>query len=198
MKILPTLMIGAFVGVWCYAQHDDYLTACVERDAAIARAERIARDYAAVKKAMWGAGPTNEASATLAIQNNNPLNVKRVAGKWQGQQGVDAQGHIIFDSPENGVRAAANVLLNYYHSHGLDTAYGIVDRFCTADKPRKKKYAAFIEKRLGIAAGKSFPVLERMPDLLAAMARFESGKEWDASLFAPYSLLHAAYTKGGE
>lgn len=198
MKKLPVIMTCLCAGLWCYAMHDDYMTACAERDAAIARAEQISRDYGQIRKALWGDGPTSQAATTLAEINNNPLNVKKVSGKWQGQQGVDAQGHIIFDSPENGIRAGANVLMNYYHVHKLDTAYGIVDRFCTADKARKKKYAAFIEKRLGVEAGKSFNVLERMPELLAAMSRFESGKEWNSALFAPYSLLSAAYAKGGE
>lgn len=48
---------------------------------------------------------------TLAIRNNNPLNVKTVKGRpWFGQIAVDKHGHAVFDTPEHGIRAGANVL----------------------------------------------------------------------------------------
>ena len=48
---------------------------------------------------------------TLAIRNNNPLNVKTVKGRpWFGQIAVDRHGHAVFDTPEHGIRAGANVL----------------------------------------------------------------------------------------
>ena len=60
-------------------------------------------------------GETAVASTkTLAIRNNNPLNVKTVKGcPWFGQVAVDRHGHAVFDTPEHGIRAGANVLLNY-------------------------------------------------------------------------------------
>ena len=131
---------------------------------------------------------------TLAIRNNNPLNVKTVKGRpWFGQVAVDRHGHAVFDTPEHGIRAGANVLLNYYTKHGLDTLDGILSRFCTGNRA---EYAAFLSKRLGIQPDKQFDVLARLPELLHAMARFESGQEWPRELFTGYSLVATAYRKG--
>lgn len=131
---------------------------------------------------------------TLAIRNNNPLNVKSIQGRpWFGQIAVDKHGHAVFDTPEHGIRAGANVLLNYYTRHGLDTLDGILSRFCTGNRA---EYAAFLSKRLGIQPDKQFDVLARLPELLHAMARFESGQEWPRELFTGYSLVATAYRKG--
>jgi hypothetical protein len=131
---------------------------------------------------------------TLAIRNNNPLNVKTVKGRpWFGQIAVDKHGHAVFDTPEHGIRAGANVLLNYYAVHGLDTLEGILSRFCTGNRA---EYATFLSRRLGIPSDVKFDVLARLPELLHAMARFESGQEWPRELFTGYSLVATAYRKG--
>lgn len=131
---------------------------------------------------------------TLAIRNNNPLNVKTVKGRpWFGQVAVDRHGHAVFDTPEHGIRAGANVLLNYYAVHGLDTLEGILSRFCTGNRA---EYATFLSRRLGIPPDVKFDVLARLPELLHAMARFESGQEWPRELFTGYSLVATAYRKG--
>ena len=131
---------------------------------------------------------------TLAIRNNNPLNVKTVKGRpWFGQIAVDRHGHAVFDTPEHGIRAGANVLLNYYAVHGLDTLEGILSRFCTGNRA---EYATFLSRRLGIPQDVKFDVLARLPELLHAMARFESGQEWPRELFTGYSLVATAYRKG--
>lgn len=146
-------------------------------------------------QATGGDGETAVAAAkTLAIRNNNPLNVKTVKGRpWYGQIAVDRHGHAVFDTPEHGIRAGANVLLNYYTKHGLDTLDGILSRFCTGNR---KEYAAFLSRRLGIPPDVKFDVLARLPELLHAMARFESGQEWPRELFTGYSLVATAYRKG--
>ena len=138
--------------------------------------------------------PSNAIKKTLAIRNNNPLNVKSIQGRpWFGQIAVDKHGHAVFDTPEHGIRAGANVLLNYYTRHNLDTLDGILSRFCTGNR---EEYAAFLSKRLGIRTNKKFDVLARLPELLQAMARFESGQEWPRELFTGYSLVATAYRKG--
>ena len=130
---------------------------------------------------------------TLAVQNNNPCNIKAVRTPWKGQVGTDKHGHAVFDEPAHGIRAAANVLINYYLRHGLDTLNGVVGRFCTGNR---EQYVAYLSRRLGLRPNESFDVLARLPELLQAMARFESGREWDKSLFLPYSLISVAHSKG--
>lgn len=130
---------------------------------------------------------------TLAVRNNNPLNIKAIKTPWKGQIGTDRHGHAVFDDPAHGIRAAANVLINYYLLHGLDTLNGVVGRFCTGNR---EQYVAYLSRRLGLRPDESFNILDRLPELLQAMARFESGKEWDRSLFLPYSLISVAHNKG--
>nr|DAU80913.1 MAG TPA: virion protein [Caudoviricetes sp.] len=130
---------------------------------------------------------------TLAVRNNNPLNIKAIKTPWKGQIGTDRHGHAVFDDPAHGIRAAANVLINYYLRHGLDTLNGVVGRFCTGNR---EQYVAYLSRRLGLRPDESFNILDRLPELLQAMARFESGKEWDRSLFLPYSLISVAHNKG--
>ena len=130
---------------------------------------------------------------TLAVRNNNPLNIKAIKTPWKGQIGTDRHGHAVFDDPAYGIRAAANVLINYYLRHGLDTLNGVVGRFCTGNR---EQYVAYLSRRLGLRPDEGFNILDRLPELLQAMARFESGKEWDRSLFLPYSLISVAHNKG--
>ena len=85
------------------------------------------------------------------------------------------------------------MLINYYLRHGLDTLNGVVGRFCTGNR---EQYVAYLSRRLGLRPNESFDVLARLPELLQAMARFESGREWDKSLFLPYSLISVAHSKG--
>lgn len=155
-----------------------------------------ARDEGQDEDQATGSGGETAVAAvqTLAIRNNNPLNVKTVKGRpWFGQIAVDKHGHAVFDTPEHGIRAGANVLLNYYTRHGLDTLDGILSRFCTGNRA---EYAAFLSRRLGIPPDVKFDVLARLPELLQAMARFESGQEWPRELFTGYSLVATAYRKG--
>lgn len=155
-----------------------------------------ARDEGQDEDQATGSGGETAVAAvkTLAIRNNNPLNVKTVKGRpWFGQIAVDKHGHAVFDTPEHGIRAGANVLLNYYTRHNLDTLDGILSRFCTGNR---EEYAAFLSKRLGIRTNEKFDVLARLPELLQAMARFESGQEWPRELFTGYSLVATAYRKG--
>lgn len=155
-----------------------------------------ARDEGQDEDQATGSGGETAVAAvkTLAIRNNNPLNVKTVKGRpWFGQIAVDKHGHAVFDTPEHGIRAGANVLLNYYTRHGLDTLDGILSRFCTGNRA---EYATFLSRRLGIPPDVKFDVLARLPELLQAMARFESGQEWPRELFTGYSLVATAYRKG--
>jgi len=132
-------------------------------------------------------------SSALAARLQEAM-AARDEGQDEDQQiAVDRHGHAVFDTPEHGIRAGANVLLNYYAVHGLDTLEGILSRFCTGNRA---EYATFLSRRLGIPPDVKFDVLARLPELLHAMARFESGQEWPRELFTGYSLVATAYRKG--
>lgn len=120
----------------------------------------------------------------LAVRNKNPLNVK---GKgWKGQEGNDEQGHAIFVSYEYGVRAAAHVLHSYATKHNISTVKAIVERFAEGSTGA---YVAFLCRALHVKPRQEIDVVRRLPDLLRAMSRFESGKDFPDELFIPYDLF---------
>ena len=124
---------------------------------------------------------------TLAALNKNPLNVKfREDDPWEGQAGYDEFGHAVFDEWEYGIRAAALVLRSYAVIHEIDTVEGIVKRFAEGNQ---ESYIDFLCGRLSVSPADSIDVIARMPELLRAMSRFESGMDLPDRYFAPYDIL---------
>lgn len=111
---------------------------------------------------------------TIARKFNNPFNIKRKVdgGKWQGEIGHDKYGHVHFLSVEYGIRAAAFVLSSYYRKHEINTLESIIKRFCGGNK----KYVSYLAKRMKLKPNEKFNVINRMPELLKHMAKYESGK----------------------
>lgn len=128
------------------------------------------------------------APATLSVQNRNPLNVKAISGsdKWQGQIGRDKHGHAVFATWEHGMRAGAIVLKNYKLRHGIETVRGIVERFAEGNRA---EYINFLCRRLRVKPDEKIDIIRRMPEILRAMARFESGESLPDHLFVAYDIL---------
>lgn len=123
---------------------------------------------------------------TTGNKNNNFLNVKKPGTQdWNGTTGYDKAGHAIFDTPENGIRAAA-LNLRAYHKRGqAGTLLDIVSQWApTSDKNAVNKpneYAAFLAKKLGVGAKDRIDIFDKdgnptdtLPKLLKAMAEFEN------------------------
>jgi hypothetical protein len=138
------------------------------------------------------------------IDRHNWLNVKYFTGpKWLGQVGIDSRRHVLFLSPDWGIRAGVKILWSYRRKHCVDTVRGILDRWAPSTDtigslPGAKSndpgaYAAFVCKRakvgpdepLGLfhddgrltpralTAGKSGIIL--LPAILRAMTIYECG-----------------------
>ena len=102
---------------------------------------------------------------------NNPGNVK---GKnWNGQIGVDDQGHAVFAHPNYGIRAMAITLMTYQRKYNLHTLEAIIDKYCEANK---KEYVAFLCRATGLKPDQKFRVVDYLPELIKAMIIFETGK----------------------
>lgn len=133
----------------------------------------------------------------LADKNINFLNVKVLPGgqKWKGQVGVDKRGFVIFSSPEYGIRAAAHILTAYYIRHDKDTLAKIVKRFSTSDQ---KDYTVFLSHQMKLGVNEPFHVLERLPELMRCMARYECGRWLPKRMFVGYDIASASYRLGKE
>lgn len=131
-----------------------------------------------------------EEPQTLAQKNNNPLNVKRPAngGRWKGQIGTDKFGHAQFKTQEYGIRAGALVLRTYARKHKVSTVEGLVARFAEGNQ---EGYVKTLCRRLRVKPDEKIDLVKRMPELLRAMVRQESGKDLPEHFFAPYDVVAA-------
>lgn len=128
-----------------------------------------------------------EGKITLAVLNRNPMNVKVSGnGPWKGQVGVDKFGHAKFIYWSDGFRAGAKVLKKYAEEHKIDTLNALIARFCTGNRD---EYITFLSKRLKLRPNEKFNLAGRLPEVMRAMARFESGQEFPEYFFRPYDLV---------
>ena len=118
------------------------------------------------------------------IRNNNPLNIRRTASKWQGMKSeVTDKAFCQFESMEWGWRAAFHLLTrNYYQKHGLNTIRGIVSRWAPPqDHNNTEAYIRNVSKRTGIGPDEPIGIPSEKPArwmmLGAAMAIQECGTE---------------------
>lgn len=91
------------------------------------------------------ASSISEAS-TLGERNNNPGNLKG-NDKWQGMIGKDKQGHVIFDTIENGIRALKKNLNNHKKSNPKQTLKAYMNSYA---EENGTKEAQFIANKMGI------------------------------------------------
>lgn len=125
----------------------------------------------------------NEAAVALVgseprgIRNNNPLNIKwNSVQVWQGQTGADSEGFLIFDKPENGIRAAARIL-GTYRSNGVVTVRQIIARWTAGDgQALQDAYVSHVASALNLGEG-SEVLPARWADLIRVMIKHENGKQ---------------------
>ena len=125
---------------------------------------------------------------TKAFQNRNPGCVKSLGKKneWKGAIGYDNQGHVIFKNFAYGLRAMALTLLAYESKHGVDTPEKLIKRYCTSNHGA---YIKHVCKALNLKPSQKFSIRKRLPELMAAMIRFESGYELPAQYKDLLSLI---------
>lgn len=111
------------------------------------------------------------------IRNNNPLNIKRTAVKWEGEIKGKDKVFATFESPLKGLRAAAKLLYNYYEKHKLDTIPAIIARWAPHHENDTKKYSSFVTKFIPVKNGEKLSLKDeqQLCRLLQAMIQYENG-----------------------
>lgn len=114
---------------------------------------------------------------TIGYKFCNPLNIKAFGNNWSGMVGQDARGHAIFETPQDGICAAAKILKTYASKYGINTVDGIVDRFCAASDSVTRAYIRNVCKAMGVNPGEALDVKDPqvMTKLISAMMRQEIG-----------------------
>lgn len=112
------------------------------------------------------------------IRNNNPGNIRENGTQWKGRIGDDG-AFVIFDSPENGIRAMVRILKSY-SGRGVDTLKNIIATWAPSTENNTESYIKSVEQRTGIKAGEVVTV-DKYPSLIAAIIHHENGSQ-------PYSM----------
>lgn len=120
----------------------------------------------------------------LGVRNNNPLNIRySSSNNWLGQTGSN-RGFCVFASPEYGFRAAAVLVRNYYKS-GYTSISEIIRRWAPPTENDTKSYIDGVMEIGGFRTS-FWPIDidddEEVGKLLYAMARIETGKNYDRAV----------------
>lgn len=117
----------------------------------------------------------NASTKAIGYRINNPLNIRYSnANNWKGQMG-EQSGFCVFDTPENGIRAAM-VNLKSYRKKGVITIGDIISRWAPPTENNTQNYIDFVCKKLGASA--SYEVEQIASEyiaLLKAMCIMEIG-----------------------
>ena len=119
---------------------------------------------------------------TRGLRNNNPLNIRRVAGtRWKGQEppsnsplkGEDRE-FVRFSSMEWGIRAAFCILNTYRRKYKAVCVEDIITRWAPASENDTAAYINGVCRLTGFG-GKERLVESDWPQLLRAMVLIECG-----------------------
>jgi len=116
------------------------------------------------------------------LRNNNPLNIRRNSGCFQGEIKGKDKAFKTFSSMPYGYRAAF-VTLATYHSIGCNTVEKIISRWAPPYENNTNRYIANVEKWSGIPRDKELTLADGADYILivAAMSFAENGKNADIS-----------------
>ena len=122
---------------------------------------------------------------TRGQKNNNPLNIRKVAGTvWKGQRTLQADREFVqFITVEWGIRAAFRLLETYRKKYNAVCIQDIITRWAP---PSENNTSAYIKDvcRLTGFGGQERLTAAQLQKLVAAMARIESRMELTAAQLA--------------
>ena len=113
---------------------------------------------------------------TRGLRNNNPLNIRRVAGtRWKGQSSFQGDKDFVqFERMEWGIRAAFVLLRTYAIKYKANCIQDIITRWAPPSENDTEKYIKNVCLWSGLG-GLQRLTEEDWPKLVLAMARQECG-----------------------
>src|SRR5580700_11896111 len=98
---------------------------------------------------------------TRGYKLNNPLNIRISDNPWQGKVTPSSDPDFEeFDTPENGIRAAAKIIAGYYKMHGISTLDEIIARWAPATENNCVAYCNTVAQRTGYDPADSLNILD--------------------------------------
>jgi len=119
------------------------------------------------------------------VRNNNPGNIDYLPGnKWVGQLGIETgvskPRFAKFDTPENGIRAIAKLLMGY-HKRGFNTVGKMINRWAPPTENDTGSYAKSVAFKMGVGVNDVLTISGYMLlVMVTAIIQHENG-------YAPYS-----------
>ena len=115
---------------------------------------------------------------TRGLRNNNPLNIRRVAGTvWKGSLAEQKDSEFVqFAAAEWGIRAAFCLFNTYRRKYQAVCVEDIITRWAPPSENDTAAYIRTVCKLTGFG-GKERLTEAQWPRLIAAMARIESETE---------------------
>ena len=128
---------------------------------------------------------------TRGMRNNNPLNIRRVAGtKWKGQRAEQTDRSFVqFESLEYGLRAAFCILETYRRKYKAVCVEDIINRWAPPSENDTRKYVETVCRLTGFG-GKERLEESQLPALVYAMAFVECGAPISKETISKAYSLH--------
>ena len=121
------------------------------------------------------------------IRNNNPLNIRHSASKWQGRAPRQTDPSFVqFTSMAYGYRAAFVLLRTYRMKYGCDTIRKIIERWAPRNENNTDTYIAHVASWSGIGADRRIAGQDANTyiSIVCAMSRQENGQEANRAVVA--------------
>ena len=116
------------------------------------------------------------ANFARGIRNHNPGNIRHGGGNWLGLATSQPDASFCtFTAPVYGLRALAKILLKYNSSYGLNTLYGILNRYAPAIENDTKSYIQAVARKLGVNQHDKVDVAANLLPLMRAIVAHECG-----------------------
>jgi hypothetical protein len=114
----------------------------------------------------------------LGIRNNNPGNIRRVAGvKWYGEDDMQVDPAFVqFTNPIYGIRAIARVMKTY-EQRGINTLREAIDRWAPPNENNSQAYVEAVCQDCAIGPDDVVSLQTILPQLVKAIIQHENGEQ---------------------
>lgn len=114
------------------------------------------------------------------VRNNNPGNIRlNPSITWMGQiEGTD-QSFCTFDTPEDGIRALAKIVVNYQIAHHLNTVENIINRWAPPVENNTMAYVNAVSRAAGVQPTDQIDVTQptMLASIVTAIIQHENGEQ---------------------
>jgi len=140
----------------------------------------IATNATSAAETIIDAGSAVLSNMSRGERNNNPGNIHKGPSAWVGMLPADQQSDasfVRFDSAENGIRALAVLLRNYYRA-GFTTVATIIGKYAPPNENATFSYAKAVASALGVNTNTPLDLNNRdvLFRLIKAIINHENGR----------------------